>query len=210
MGTRIVLGGVVVATSMLFLSTRALAVDVTLGDQDFVNGQILAGSVAEFNAASAGEPVPFDRFYGSDFNPPYSQSWTFNYAPLPVSSASITLGIFDHDSQAPGNQVASFTVDGVDVTALLNTAFESSGGQHGEVNVYTVALPAAAFPVLSDGAATFQLTLTGPGLGTGGEILPGNGAGTDFATLSVVPEPAAAIAALAAMLITAATRRRAR
>src|SRR5690349_6687407 len=103
---------------LFIMSPPAPAVVVTLGDQDFVDGQIVSG-VAQFNAASTGEPVPFDQFYGSDFTSNFSEPFTFNYGPGPVTSATLTLGIWDHDSQAAGNQVASFTVDGFDLTAQL-------------------------------------------------------------------------------------------
>lgn len=161
---------------------------------DFTNGSIIVG-VAGFNGPSAGEPAPFNAFRGSDLvnNDPFTASWTFTYGALSsVASSSITLGIFDHDSQAPGSQVASFFVDGNDLTGLLDAAFEGSGGAQNEYNVYTIALPNSAFASLQDGSTTFSLTLQGPGLPSG---LPGNGAGLDFSTLRIdagaaeVPEP---------------------
>jgi hypothetical protein len=190
------------------VASPASAVIVMLGDQDFADGQILAG-VAQFNGASAGEPVPFDQFYGSDFTTNFSQPFTFNYGAGAVSGATLTLGIWDHDSQAPGNQVASFTVDGFDLTAQLNAAFESRGGAQSEVNVYTLPLPAGALALLADGQANFSLTLQGPGLQAGGATTAANGAGLDFATLNAtqVPEPSLAIGAIAAGSVVAAVRR---
>jgi hypothetical protein len=187
---------------LLVVASSASAVIVTLGDQDFTDGQMLTG-VAQFNGASVGEPVPFDQFYGSDFTVNFSQPFTFNYGAGAVTGASLTFGIWDHDSQAPGNQVASFTVDGFDLTAQLNAAFESHGGAQSEVDVYTLTLPAGALPLLADGQANFSLTLQGPGLQSGGTTTAANGAGLDFATLNTqVPEPATigAMAAAAALL----------
>ena len=89
----------VVLSGFLFCSTASGAI-VTLGQQDFVNGQILNGSVAQFNAASVGEAIPFDRFRGSDpqTNNNFNASWTFNFGAAPVLAATITFGIFALES----------------------------------------------------------------------------------------------------------------
>lgn len=169
---------------------------VTLGEQDFVNGAIL--TLDAFNSASVGEPAPFNGFMGSDpGGTVLDATWTFNYAAGPVTGGALVFGIYDHDSQASGSQVASFLVDGVDLTAMLDALFESSGGAQTEYNVYTIALPASTFAALSDGTATISLTLSPPSLGGGGE-LPGNGAGLDFSTLrlSQIPAPGAAVLGL--------------
>jgi len=198
--------GAALGLACLLASQAGAQVNTTLGDQDFTNGTFLSG-VAAFNTPSVGEPAPFDQFRGSDpvANSVFSESFTFNYAPIVgVTSATITLGIFDHDSQAAGNQVASFTVDGNDLTALLNADFEARGGSQAEYNVYTVALPGSAFAALLDGSATFGLTLAAPSLGAGATPLPGNGAGLDFATLrintSAIPE-SGTLALLASSLL---------
>ncbi|HVE15972.1 MAG TPA: PEP-CTERM sorting domain-containing protein [Chthoniobacterales bacterium] len=162
---------------------------VTLGQQDFTDGQMLLG-IGAFNAASVGEPAPFDLVYGGDVaGPDFSQSWTFNYAATPdIQAATITIGIYDHDSIATGPQVAFFGVDGIDLTAPLNTAFEGHGGASGEYNIYTVTLPPSAWLSLTDGTATFTLTLKN-GYGAQGDTT-NNGAGLDFASLTyAVPEP---------------------
>jgi hypothetical protein len=188
-------------------ATRALAVDVTLGDQDFTDGQLI--TLPDFNNASVGEPVPFDRFYGSDpiAGNVYNQSWTFNYAPTAVPAGTIRLGLFDDDSGASGSQLSAFTVDGVDLTALLNTAMEAAANPHSIVRVYTLPLPSTTFGVLADGSATFTLTLSGPSLGSTGKF-PGNGAGSDFATLSIVPEPATPSVALCGAALALIRRRK--
>jgi hypothetical protein len=168
------------------------AVSITLGDQDFVDGSF-PGGVAGFNSASSGEPSPFDRFYGSDYGSPFSETWTFNYTPGAYSSAVLTLGIFDHDSAASGSQVASFLLDSIDLTTLINVAFESYGGTQNEDNVYSLVLPSSTLSAFSDGVATFSLTLQGPGLegssGSTGSTTASNGAGLDFAKLDLAPVP---------------------
>ena len=169
----------------MYPASQANATILTLGEQDFANGSFT--SLGVFNTAGAGEPAPFDLFRGNDpIGPNFSESWTFSYSPGAVTSASISIGIFDHDSFVAGNQVASFSVDGFDLTALLNALFEGSGGAQTEYNVYTLALPAGAFAALSDGSATFSLTLQGST-----SPPPFNGAGLDFSTLDIsnVPEP---------------------
>jgi hypothetical protein len=179
----------------------AAAVILTLGDQDFTDGSLIA--VGTFTSASVGEPSPFTSFQGSDVGQGgnFSAVWTFNFAPGSVTSASITFGSYDHDSAATGSQLASFFVDGIDMTAALNALFETPGvGTQQEVNVFTLALSGAALASLSDGSATFSFSLQGPALcGNSGSTNScaqnvGNGAGLDFSTLNltqaqVVPEP---------------------
>lgn len=170
----------------------------TLGNPNFTDGSFPDGANG-FDAPSAGDPAPFDIFRGSDFGTPFSESWTFTYGTVPdITAASITLGIFDHDSQAPGSQISSFTVDGNNLTSILETAFESFGGSQNEYNVYAVTLPKLVFSDLEDGAATFSLTLQAPGLKEGLEFASGNGAGLDSATLNIeaVPEPSSALGLL--------------
>ena len=184
--------------------TEAASVIRTLGDQDFADGAtVTSGALL---AASAGEPFPFNGpFIGSDAGGPnFSASWTFTYGLLPfaIQTASITLGITDHDSAAAGSQLASFTVDGNNLTSLLDALFEASQAPSGRYHVYTVAIPASAFPALADGSATFSLTLQGPGLGILGPT-QFNGAGLDFSTIILTPiltpEPAGSILLLAGL-----------
>ncbi len=186
--------GAVIGLSFILLPVdTASAAVITLGEPDFID-DVLVGSASEFDAASAGEPAPFDRSRGSDSGAAFSEAWTFAYAAGPVYSASITIGIADHDSAAAGNQVEKFSVDGIDLTFLLNTAFNAEGGTQDEYNVYTINIPSIAFADLADGLATFLLILQGPGLGgtpgsTSGTT-PSNGAGLDYAMLSLnVAEP---------------------
>ena len=182
-------------------NASAAVITQTLGDADFANGQVL--STPAFNTGSTGEPSPFGPIpVGSgDLVDNFSGSWTFNFGAIadPITSATILIGLFDGDSAAPGSQVASFTLGGVDLTTLLNAAMEAAPGATGEEVYYTVALPGAAFTALATGAAAFSLALQGPGLAALGPT-DFNPAGLDFSTLTVetqtitpppngVPEP---------------------
>ena len=120
--------------------------------------------------------------------------------------AAQTLGIYDHDSAARvgafQDQVASFLVDGNDLTVALNTALNNSGGTSvfsfpplvltSEYNIYTIALPASTFADLSDGSATFSLDLqNGLAFPLGVETDRAfNGAGLDFSTLNITTQDA--------------------
>ncbi len=162
-----------------------LAVEITLGRQDFDDGTIIAEGASGFNEVSVGEPSPFDRVYGFDFDIPFNVTWIFEYEPIPVTDATLTLGISDIDSLLPGSQINYFTLDSFDITLLLDAQFESYGGAQCEYNIYSIELPASVYPALSDGIASFTLALQGQP----GSI--GNGAGLDFCTLNLseAPEP---------------------
>lgn len=182
------------ALALLTGSQVALAgTVVTLGDQDFADGD--TPTTGAFLSAGAGEPAPFNGvFIGTDTSGPnFSSSWTFSYGAIAdtITGGSLKFGIYDHESAASGNQVASFTVNGVDFTGALNTLFESHGGASRENNVYTLTLPSSTFAGLASGTVNVSLALTGPGLGLFGET-PFNGAALDFSTLDIataVPEP---------------------
>ena len=187
----IVFTGIVLVTCQV----HAGVIISTLGEQDFADGETV--SAASFNAASIGEPSPFNGLNGSDpRGPNFDASFTHTFAtPASVNSATITFGINDHDSEVVGSQLANFSFDGNDLTAELNDLFESRGGGASEYNVYTVALPTSSLGDLLDGSSTFSLTLQGPSTGSGGDF-DFNGAGLDFATLTIetdsvnaVPEP---------------------
>ena len=208
------IGSVVLSVGLL-VGVKAQALTITLGEQDFTDGSIVGFSA--FNSASAGEAAPFDQFRGHDILSPFSATWTFDYLAqtASIASASITLGITDHDSQGTGSQIASFSLDGRDITGDLDALFEASGGAQLEYNVYTLSLADSVLAELVDGTASFSLDLQGPG------SLSSNGAGLDFATLyfstdfddpigSPVPEPHAFVLFTAgALVIGAAVRKKA-
>ena len=197
----------------------AALIDLTLGDQDFNDGDIVFPFT--FDTNSGGEPVPFDMFRGSDPNTDFSETWTFGYAPIVnpfeiIVSASIEFGILDHDAAHPNSQLTSFGVDGNDLRTPLDAMFEASGGANNEYNIFALALPAAAFTDLRDGTATFSLTLQGPTPGFFDD-LPNNGAGLDFARLQIettvdsppgVPEPSTGLLLLGGAIGLIASRRR--
>ena len=150
------------AVALLLGTTGRAATVVTLGEQDFSDGQLI--DFATYETASVGEQPPFEEFRGFDGTENFTASWVFSFAPLAINDAAITLGLFDHDSAAPGTQVATFTLNNFDLTGLLNDAFESRGGTQGENNIYSLVIPQAALSSLAGGIATFTLTLQGPAL----------------------------------------------
>jgi hypothetical protein len=183
------------------LALRASVLTFTLGSAtpSFTDGQIV--NAPTFNAAVAGNAFPFNGEIGSDTGTTtasnFQASWSYNYGAIAgtISNATLTLAIWDNDAQASGNQVASFTVGGIDLTATLNTAFESHGGANDEYDIYTVTLPSSTFSALAGGTPGLSLNLQGPGLGILGATTT-NGAGLDFSTLTittgtvtVTPEP---------------------
>jgi hypothetical protein len=171
-------------------SSEAALITQMLGHQAYPDGTKVG--TATFATAHAGDPAPFDgTFIGTDgTGPNFAASWTFNYGALSnVTAATLALGILDSDSAAPGNQVASITLNGsIDLTTPLNVAFEANPSASGFVNDYTITLPGSAFLQLETGSATFALTLQGPGLGVLGTT-PFNGAALDFSTISITTQP---------------------
>jgi hypothetical protein len=201
-----------------------------LSDGDTPTGEqigiIIAGQAAPF----------FNQGCGADVlaNPGNcSANWSLSVGGAisdPILSASLTLGIVDHDSDADGSQLGSFTVDGHSLTGALDAEFEGAGGFDGMYNVYTIDL-AGFFADLADGSALISLALQGNGLQTctlafacPGEQLPFisetgfNGANLIFSTLTIetdtsipaVPLPAAAPLFLSAIAAFGLYRRRVR
>ena len=197
-------------SAFLCTTLQAASFSFTLGSPtpSFADGQVPIGT-ATYNMAVAGNAAPFNGFIGSDvFGPDFSASWAYSYSPISgsIASATLTLGLYDVDSAAPGNQVASFTLSGTDLTASLNASLESlhggAGSANAEYDIISLTLPASTFTALAGGSPALNLLLQGPGLGVLGTT-PFNGAGLDFSTLTIttqaapVPEPAAyALAAL--------------
>jgi hypothetical protein len=154
-------------------------VDVSIGT---AGGNFTVGSkltVTGFNnedgPSGLNQPAPFNAFCGSDTvaNDSCSASWTFTYmvpAGDDITSATLSLGIYDIDSAATGNQIASFTLDGTDdLTSLLNASSEGlnsgAGAPNNQYNILMITIPTADLAALDGGSATFALALQGPGLG---------------------------------------------
>jgi len=174
------------------------------GSAGFADGSTTA-RVGTWNTDTAGNVAPFNGYIGSDVSGPnFSASWQFSYGNLTdtIISATLALGIYDIDSAATGNQVASYTEGANDLTAPLNAVSEglhgSTGAVRNEYDILTITLPGSTFADLALGDPTFALQLQGPGLGALGNT-PFDGAGIDFSTITIntqplvspTPEPAA-------------------
>jgi hypothetical protein len=194
-----------ILASVVLVPQRAKAqvpVDVTLGTAggNFTVGSTVTSGAFNTKVGPSGlnQPAPFNAFCGSDISTNCSASWMFTYA-VPagdeITSATLTLGILDIDSAAPGDQIASFTLDGTDdLTSLLNASSEGlnsgAGSPNSQYNILTITIPTADLAALDTGPATFTLVLQGPGLGVlATSNPPDNGAGLDFSTLDMEAEP---------------------
>jgi hypothetical protein len=213
------LGGAVIA-----LGFNAAAAAAILGQMPaFGDGH--EPTIFELIDAQASSPPPFNDSLGGDPFLDFSASWTFGGIAPGATAATVTIGIFDHDSASPGSQLASFTADGLDIASGLDALFETHGGESGEYNVYSLALPQSVIDALGDGTITFFLALKGPVV-TPGLVLAdstvltdplvedNNGAALLFSTLDVdttpqpIPEPGSfALLALGGLtLLTFTTR----
>jgi len=201
-------------------SADAGAEALQLGIQDFEDGQILACFSACANGwTSAADP--FNLYAGSDPGisgaTDFAAEWSFDLRSLSlgqIRSVRLELGLFDHDSSAPGSQVASFfsTAFG-DLTAELSAALEVPGvGAQQQYDVFSLELfvdedgPSSRSLAedIARGSTGFALRLKGPvwveDRRTQQPVLAQgtNGAGLDFARLSftsggTVPEPASVL-----------------
>ena len=155
-----------------------------------VASAILVLALLASRGAIAGvEPSPFNVFIGGDTTGNASISWTqtgFTAPVAPIIELSVTVGVYDNDSNVTGSQVGSFTLDGtIDLTSALDAAFEANPGLNNEFNIYTVALPTGAvvLAALADGEAAFSLDIVN---GPDPPPFAFNGAGVDFAILTFV------------------------
>jgi hypothetical protein len=186
-----------IAVVLLAVSPWAKAdIVVSLGNtsSSLVNGAV-ATTVA-VNTAQSGQPAPFTGNCGNDAAANCVASWTlpsYSLAGQTVTGATLTLGIWDIDSGAPGLQVASYGVTGGDdLTTALNNVSEGLNGGTGSVNseydVLSVVIPDFA---LFDGtsSATISLALQGPGLGILSTDPTFNGARLVYSTLDLQTTP---------------------
>jgi hypothetical protein len=180
--------------SPLFM--HAAVVTETIGSTTipgFTDGAVFGQ--AAFNAGVAGQPVPFDKAYGNNFGGPnFSASWTYNFSPMGglVTNITLTLGIWDSQTQA-GASAQSLTLDGtVNLTSLLNSAFAGHGGGNNEYDIYTIPIPAVFWLDVLAGNPAFSLTMQGPGFGLTAPA-PFVESGLAFSELDITttaPEPA--------------------
>jgi hypothetical protein len=173
---------------------NAALISTSLGNTapGFANGSVQ--TTANVNTAQSGQPAPFTGNCGSDASANCSANWTFNYT-VPsgqlITSATLLLGIWDIDSGAPGNQVASYLLTGGDdLTSSLNTVAEAlnsnAGSKNSEYDVLSVTIPNTSFTFLAGGTAQISLGLQGPGLGVLANNNPAfNGAKLVFSTLNL-------------------------
>ncbi|HXK03318.1 MAG TPA: PEP-CTERM sorting domain-containing protein [Verrucomicrobiae bacterium] len=192
------LGLALCSTGML----QAGVITQTLGaSAGIANGSTVG--TGTWNTAVSGHAAPFNGFIGSDgVGPNFSASWTFNYGAIAgtIVSATLDLGVYDLDSAATGNQVASYTESSNDLTSLLNAVSEAlhggAGAPSAEYDILSITLPASTFTSLALGNPTISLAFAAPGLGALGET-SFNGGGIDFSTITITtqdagstPEPA--------------------
>jgi hypothetical protein len=190
------------AVAALFCAAASLPADtITDGSSaGFANGSTNA-RVGTWNTDTAGNTAPFNGFIGSDTSSNFSASWTFDYSAISdtITSATLELGIYDIDSAAALDEVASYTEGSVDLTSLLNSAANAlnggTGAKNNEYDLLTITLPSTTFADLATGTVDISLALQGPGLGTLGTT-SFNGAGIDISTLTIntqtepsTPEP---------------------
>src|SRR5215470_14196925 len=171
---------VLAPVAMLALPSVALAssIVVSVGNTAPTNpfdggAPLVSGNTYGSAVISSNFVAPFfTDFCGSETTAPLSncdKSWTFNYvipAGESITAASLTVGLWDLDSNQAGNQVGLYQVNGGDVlTGALNTAAEALNGGTGSVNIeYDVfTLPLSNFGALIGGSPTVHLTLQGPG-----------------------------------------------
>ena len=171
-------------------SASATVIDM-LGTNEFNDGD--ATILDPFTANTNGDPAPFNQFIGNDNNNGAIAdiSFTHNIGLVPgATSASIELGIYDHDSFSATDDTLDIFFDGVlqDTTAWLGIS-SSPATHHIRSMVVDVAL-------LIDGLLDVRI-VSSPAAGQNG-----NGIGVDFSKLTVegaIPLPATGILLLSAL-----------
>ncbi len=193
--------------ALILLSPTANAGIITSDLGNATSGLVDGNSYAlvpDILTAQAGQPAPFDAGIGSELLPfiPNDSHWIHNYGAIAetILSASLSFGIWDHDSAASGSQLDAFSLGGIDTTAALDAMFESGGGAtDAQYSVYSFNLGAAFFADLADGNFSVDLDIGGAGLQTalmGGQVseTAANGYHLIYSSLNITtqdqaPEP---------------------
>jgi hypothetical protein len=220
--------------ALLCAASPAFAIVQTMmGDQDFNDGALIF-NLGDYNNAQSGEPSPFGTvggpggFLGDDTIPgaTFSAQWTQTFNPADIDGdmipdgmggfttgfnfLSLEFGLYDHDTDADGTQLQTFTVNGVDVSAFANTYFEdgtpdndtttfgtSPAGDNSRFNIYrfvfdiddpdTAALASAIrdSAEFQNGEIDVVLAFQGPSLVISPDPDQGNGVGIDYSLLRI-------------------------
>ena len=191
---------------------------IELGEQDFEDGAIPDPN--DYLLANLDEESPFNRPWGldsSDSDNNFDVEFSFDLFGGPKRGFGgetwfLTLGLYDHDSSAAGEQIAELSVNWLDLTVDLNELVESKGGGDAQYNVYTIELPYLPIDERARGdgypygSIDVRLRFGGGGL-FGGQPSPSNGGAIDFARLWV-PAPGSAAVLLGGMGAVSLRRRR--
>ncbi len=206
-------GAAQAATTVSTAGTR-----VVVNGTEAADGQVLGG--AEFNGSR--DPAPFDVLSGRDSMSNFSVRWSQAYSPITdtITAATLQLGIFDVDGDIEGDQVGSFTLNGIDLTAALNAAVNAKTFTgDSKYGIYDLNLSSGSFADLATGKLDFALTLSGPARNVLGRTNFNAGI-LDYSRLTVtsgvvtppmqpaVPEPATWAMMLAGFGMMGATLRR--
>ena len=184
------------STAQAAVTISDAGTQVEVGGTPAADGQVVASSAW----TGSTDPLPFDVRSGFDDNTNFSVAWSQTYtAPGgSVESATLLLGLYDVDSLAAGNQIGLLTLNGIDLTAILNAIVESKPYDSLTYGLYEIALPSTTYAALLGGNLSFQLNLTGPGRVGDGMATTHNAGIIDFSRVTIttstgtapaVPEP---------------------
>jgi hypothetical protein len=173
-------------------AANATVITATIGNSSsgFTNGSTQTPLAVLTAQTVPPQPAPFNGPCGTDPTVDCDALWTFTYV-IPsgetITAGTLSLGIFDIDAAAAGDQVALYQINGGDIlTATLNTAANAAASTTNHYDIFTFAL--SSFGVLSGGSATVHLTLQGPGLGALGTTVH-NGGSLVYSQLQLTTQP---------------------
>jgi len=155
-------------------AANAGLIDITLGngssglsDGDTPNG-------LDILAIQSSEAGVFQGAIGHDlFTDPEEVNWLFDNGGAitdTIIAASLSFGIWDLDSAAPGSQLFNFSLDGFNYTPVLDTQFEAAATLTGEYNIFTINFDSSFFTDLTDGLLSVALDVTGNGFTSSSDL----------------------------------------